>query len=187
MPTDEFQHLRERGLTQESVYRGDVVTVRVDTVALPNGEICNREIVEHPGSVAIVALTPDEQLVMVRQFRYAIGRVTLELPAGTCAFGETPETTARRELREEVGCDAGNLQELGEFYVAPGYGTEVIRLFFATDLKDFGTASPDSDEFLEPARVSLDEAMAMVRDGRIVDAKSIIGLFKLADMRRGVA
>ncbi|MBM3274310.1 MAG: NUDIX hydrolase [Candidatus Sericytochromatia bacterium] len=187
MPTDEFQHLRERGLTQESVYRGDVVKVRVDTVALPNGEIFNREIVEHPGSVAIVALTPDEQLVMVRQFRYAIGRVTLELPAGTCAFGETPETTARRELREEVGCDAGNLQELGEFYVAPGYGTEVIRLFLATDLKDFGAVSPDSDEFLEPARLSLDEAMTMVRDGRIVDAKSIIGLFKLVDMRRGVA
>lgn len=186
MATDEFQHLRERGLTQESVFRGDVVKVRVDTVALPNGEICNREIVEHPGSVAIVALTADDHLLMVRQYRYAIGRVTLELPAGTCAFGETPETTARRELREEVGCEAGKLEELGEFYVVPGYGTELIRLFLATDLSP-AQAAPDADEFLEPAQISLKEAMAMIRDGRILDAKSIIGLFKLADLRRGIA
>ncbi|MBM3267637.1 MAG: NUDIX hydrolase [Candidatus Sericytochromatia bacterium] len=187
MPADEFGHLKERGLTQESVFRGDVVKVRVDTVALPNGEICSREIVEHPGSVAIVALTSDNQLLLVRQFRYAIGRITLELPAGTCAFGESPEDTARRELREEVGCEAGDLEELGEFYVAPGYGTELIRLFLATGLSEAGTTNLDADEFLEPAKVSLDEAMEMVRDGRIVDAKSIIGLLKLADARRTVA
>jgi ADP-ribose pyrophosphatase len=186
MPADEFQHLRERGLTQESVFRGDVVKVRVDTVALPNGEICNREIVEHPGSVAIVALTREDQLLLVRQFRYAIGRITLELPAGTRSFGESPEETARRELREEVGCEAGELTELGEFFVAPGYGTEVIRLFLATGLSEAGAIDLDADEFLEPAKVTIDEAMAMVRDGSIVDAKSIIGLFKLADARRPV-
>ncbi len=187
MSADDFQHLRERGLTQESVFRGDVVKVRVDTVALPNGEICNREIVEHPGSVAIVAITSDEQLLLVRQFRYAIGRITLELPAGTCGFGEAPEDAARRELREEVGCEAGALEHLGEFYVAPGYGTEIIHMYLATGLTEAGATDLDSDEFLEPAKVSLEEAMAMVRDGRIIDAKSIIGLFKLADARRTVA
>lgn len=187
MPTDEYQHLRERGLTQESVFRGETVKVRVDTVALPNGEIGQREIVEHPGSVAIVALTEADEVLLVRQFRYAIGRITLEIPAGTLSFGEQQDAAARRELHEETACQAATWQDLGEFYIAPGYATECIRVYLAQDLSFEGAALLDKDEFLETLRVPIEEALAMVKDGRIIDAKSIIGLTRLAMSRWGNA
>ncbi|MBI6547057.1 MAG: NUDIX hydrolase [Cyanobacteria bacterium NC_groundwater_1444_Ag_S-0.65um_54_12] len=180
MPIDEFEHLRERGLTQESVYRGGLVKVRVDTVALPDGEICNREIIEHPGAVAIVPLTADRQVIMVHQFRYAIERITLELPAGTCKPQEPAEATAKRELLEETGYEAVCWNYLGNFYVAPGYSTELIKLYLATGLTQATVPSGDRDEFLETVQFPLPETLAMIKDGRITDAKSIIGLWWVA-------
>lgn len=175
MTTEEFTHLRERGLTQEAAFRGHLVKVRVDTVALPNGEIAQREIVEHPGAVAVVALTETQRVLLVRQFRYAINAITLELPAGKLELGESPEETCQRELAEETGYQASKLEKLVEFVVAPGYTTERIVLFKATGLTPV-QASGDADEFVETVEVSRDEALAMVRDGRIFDAKTIIGL-----------
>lgn len=175
MTTEEFTHLRERGLTQEAAFRGHLVKVRVDTVALPNGEIAQREIVEHPGAVAVVALTEADRVVLVRQFRYAINAITLELPAGKLELGESPEETCQRELGEETGYHAAKLEKLVEFVVAPGYTTERIVLFKATGLTPV-TATGDADEFVETVEVSREEALAMVRDGRIFDAKTIIGL-----------
>ena len=178
MTTEEFTHLRERGLTQEAAFRGNLVKVRVDTVALPNGETAQREIVEHPGAVAVIPVTDAGTIVLVRQFRYPINRITLELPAGKLELGEEPEATSLRELAEETGLAAAHLERLTEFVVAPGYTTERITLFKATGLTPT-TAVGDADEFVETVEVSLDEALAMVRDGRIFDAKTIIGLLWL--------
>ena len=175
MTTEEFTHLRERGLTQEAAFRGKLVKVRVDTVALPNGEIAQREIVEHPGAVAVVPITAEGRVILVRQFRYPINAITLELPAGKLELGENPEETCQRELAEETGFTATHLSKLTEFVVAPGYTTERITLFKATGLVP-ATAQGDDDEFVETVEVSLEEAQAMVRDGRIFDAKTIIGL-----------
>lgn len=181
MPTDEYQHLRERGLTQESLYRGQILKLRLDTVAMPDGAIANREIVEHPGAVAILPITDDDQIVMVRQFRYAIGRITLEVPAGTCEPQEDAQETARRELREETGCEAASWRYLGEFFVAPGYSTELIRLYEARGLTP--CERPPADDVVESVLVPLPEALAMIEDGRITDAKTIIGLLRLAATR----
>lgn len=175
MTTEEFTHLRERGLTQEAAFRGKLVKVRVDTVALPNGEIAQREIVEHPGAVAIVAVTPEGRVILVRQFRYAINSITLELPAGKLELGESQEDTCRRELVEETGYAAEKLEKLFEFVVAPGYTTERITLYKATGLA-LATAETDEDEFVEVVELPLEEAFAMARDGRIFDAKTLIGL-----------
>ena len=178
MTTEEFTHLRERGLTQEAAFRGNLVKVRVDTVALPNGETAQREIVEHPGAVAVVPMTDDGKVVLVRQFRYPINRITLELPAGKLELGEQPEATCMRELAEETGLKAEHLSKLTEFVVAPGYTTERITLYKATGLTPT-TAALDEDEFVETVEVPFDEALAMVRDGRIFDAKTMIGLMWL--------
>lgn len=178
MTTEEYTHLRERGLTQEAAFRGALVKVRVDTVALPNGETAQREIVEHPGAVAVIPLTAEGRIVLVRQFRYPINQITLELPAGKLELGETPEATCLRELAEETGFTASQLEKLTEFVVAPGYSTERITLFKAKGLTPASVAR-DEDEFLETVEVTLDEALAMVRDGRIFDAKTMIGLMWL--------
>jgi len=176
--TEEYTHLRERGLTQEAAFRGQLVKVRVDTVALPNGETAQREIVEHPGAVAVVPITADGRILLVRQFRYPINQFTLELPAGKLELGEKPEETCLRELAEETGFTASNLERLTEFVVTPGYSTERITLFKATGLAS-SPAPRDPDEFIESVEVTVEEALAMVRDGRIVDAKTIIGLLWL--------
>lgn len=178
MTTEDFTHLRERGLTQEAAFRGTLVKVRVDTVALPNGETAQREIVEHPGAVAVIPMTTEGKIVLVRQFRYPINRITLELPAGKLELGEQPEATCLRELAEETGLTAERLEKLTEFVVAPGYTTERITLYKATDLKPM-RAAHDEDEFIETVELTYDEALAMVRDGRIFDAKTIIGLLWL--------
>ncbi|MNY02032.1 ADP-ribose pyrophosphatase [compost metagenome] len=171
----EFQHLVERGLTQESVYRGKLLKIRVDTVALPDGEIANREIVEHPGAVAVVPLTDDGQVVLVRQFRYPINRITLEIPAGKLEFGEEPEATCRRELAEETGLAAASLEKLTEIVVAPGYSSERLTLYKATGLTPTD-AKPDGDEFIETVKLPLAEVHAMIKRGEIQDAKTIVAL-----------
>lgn len=173
--SDDEAHLRERGLTQESVFRGNLLKIRVDTVCLPNGEMATREIVEHPGAAAMVPLDAQGHVVLVRQFRYACGRVTLEIPAGTLGWGETPEQAADRELIEEIGMKSARLELLGECMVAPGYSTERICIFLARDLApEPGQTMPD--EFLEVVQIPLQQAIAMAKDGRIKDAKSVIGL-----------
>jgi ADP-ribose pyrophosphatase len=176
----DFSHLRERGLTQEIVFRGNLLRIRVDTVALPNGEIANREIVEHPGAVAVVALTTDEQVLMVRQFRYAVGGCSLELPAGCLDHvGEEVEAAAVRELSEETGYEAESLVYLGRFHSSPGFSSEVTHLFAARGLRAVRAAHTDADEFVELAPVPLADALEMIRRGEIADAKTIVGLLWL--------
>jgi ADP-ribose pyrophosphatase len=157
------------------VHAGPKLVLRVATVRLPNGRTTEREIVQHRGAAAIVARDGDGTVVLTAQYRTAVGRDLVELPAGTLEEGEDPEACARRELREETGFTARRWRKLGVFYPAPGYTTELIHLYLATDLAP-GRQSPDDAGRVAVRRLGLAEALRMVEEGTIVDAKTIIGL-----------
>lgn len=177
--------LIETRVRSEVIHRGGYLTFRVDTVADAQGSEHQRDVVEHPGAVAIVALAGADVL-LVRQFRTPVGRICLEIPAGTLdrrADGsiEDPETAAPRELAEETGHRAGVWRLLGRFYTAPGFADEEMHLFIATELEAIpGYAGPDTDERLHALRVPWRRAVEMAEEGLIDDAKSLLGLFWLA-------
>jgi ADP-ribose pyrophosphatase len=173
--------MQETTLHTEQIYKGRVVNLVVLDVRLPNGEESKRELIRHPGAVAIVALDEARNVLLVRQYRIAAGRVLREIPAGTLEPDEPPLDCAVRELQEETGYRPGKLEALGGMYVAPGYTTEYIHVFLATDLSESRLAA-DSDEFIEVDRVPLADAVGMIERGEIVDGKSIIGLLKVARM-----
>ena len=175
--------LYEKTLEQETLYEGLIVNVRMDAAELPNGKRVRREVVEHPGGVTVAALTPDGELLFVRQFRYPYGEVLLEIPAGKLEKGEDPRDCGIRELKEETGAEAGIFESLGIFYPSPGYSGEKIYMFLARDLV-FGEARPDEDEFLDMERISLDRAADMVLSGEIPDGKTMAAVLKVAEMRR---
>jgi ADP-ribose pyrophosphatase len=177
--TNKDQHLIEKEQTDERVYDGKLVKLHVQTVQLPNGEISKREIVKHPGAVAVVALSADEKVYMIRQFRKPADRVLLEIPAGTLKHNEDPKLAAIRELQEEIGFRPDKIERIGGIWVAPGYTTEYIHLYLARDLvKD--PLNLDSDEFVETVVFSLPDAMEKALNGEIEDAKTITGLLLTA-------
>jgi len=149
---------------------------------LPDGSTTTREIIGTPGAVAIVPLTDDGQVRMVRQYRSASGKFLLELPAGTLEPGEPPEQAAPRELAEETGDLATHWQRLVGFYTMPGICDEYIHLFLATGLMP-GQTNHEVDEFIEVVTLPLDEALAMVHSGEIRDAKTIIGLLMVSEIK----
>ena len=166
----------EEVLQSDELYRGRKIGLRLDRVRLADGRETTRDIVFHPGAVAIVPLLPDGRVVLIRQYRHATGEVLLELPAGTRDQpGEAPIDTAARELIEETGYRAGKLTPLAEFYTAPGFCNELMHLFVATDLTVGDQALMD-DEAIGVEIVTLDAARARIVDGSIRDAKTIIGL-----------
>ncbi|NDJ60244.1 MAG: NUDIX hydrolase [Chloroflexi bacterium] len=171
--------MEETTVNTTEIYAGRIVNLVVLDVALPDGAPAKRELVRHPGAVAIIAVDADLQVLLVRQFRIAAGVVLREIPAGTLEPGEAPLICAERELREETGYRPGKLEPMGGIYVAPGYTTEYIHLFYATDLSEDPLAQ-DADEFIEVDRVPFTEALAMIERGDIVDGKSITGLLRVA-------
>ena len=170
--------MEERTLSSARVWTGRRIGVRVDEVERSDGHRTTREIVEHPGAVAMLAWDGD-RLALVRQWRHATGQVLLEIPAGTLEPGEQPAETARRELAEEVGLAAATWVEGPRFYTAPGFCTELMHLYLATGLAE-ASADADADELLEPSWLALPDALASIDDGRIIDAKSIVGIGWLA-------
>ena len=144
--------LFEETVESRVIFRGEIVTLREDTARLENGALASREVVEHPDGVCILPMEADGTVYTVRQFRYPFGEVTEELPAGKMDRGETHEAAARRELSEEVGCEAGELLYLGELLVSPGYSTEAIHMYLARELTH-GAQHLDEDEFLEELQV----------------------------------
>jgi ADP-ribose pyrophosphatase len=154
------------------IYPGRAFTVRSDTLRLPDGRETNLDIVEHVGSVIILPLEEDGHLLFVRQYRHAAGLELLELPAGTLDEGEAPEECAKRELREETGMAAGRMEFLGGFYLAPGYSTEYMHVYLATDLFN-DPLEADADEFLTVERIPVAEALKMGEKGEFPDAKSL--------------
>jgi len=162
-------------LQSEIVYPGRAFTVRRDTLRLPDGRQAMLDIVEHIGSVVIVPVDADGNLLFVRQYRHAAGLDLLELPAGTLNEGEASDACAHREIREETGMAAGSLEYLGGFYLAPGYSTENMHVYLATDLH-LDPLNADEDEFLTVERIPLVTALAMARQGEIPDAKSLAAI-----------
>lgn len=158
----------------ETVYEGRLLTVRVDTVRLPDGREATRDIVQHPGAVAMVPLIGDE-VVMVRQWRQPLARVMLEIPAGTLTPGEAPEDCAARELAEEIGYVPGRLTHLASVGLAPGYSSEVIHIYLAEGLTPH-RESPDDDEILTPERLPLAEVARRCAAGEVDDAKTVVGV-----------
>lgn len=168
-------NIEETITSTRRIYDGRVINLRLDTVLMPDGKMSQREIVEHRGAVAMIPLHADKTVVLVRQFRRPVAAAMLEIPAGTRDAQEDIELCARRELAEEVNLSAGRMVKLFHSYVAPGYSTEVIHTFLALDLTPT-VGHTDEDEFLEVVRLPLDEAIAKISHGEIIDSKTISGL-----------
>jgi ADP-ribose pyrophosphatase len=158
-----------------NIYEGKVLNVAVEMVTLPNGAIKKREVVRHPGAAAMVPLLEDGKVVLVKQYRHAIGKFIWEIPAGTLEPGEEPVACAQRELGEEIGYEAGRLEKITEILPAPGYTDERIHIFLATELKAVPQNLED-DEVLDVEPVALEKAVEMIRSEEIQDAKSIAGI-----------
>jgi ADP-ribose pyrophosphatase len=171
--------LTEKTLDSQLVYEGGFIKVRRDNVELPDGSPAWREYLRHPGAVAILALTDDGQLVLERQYRYAPGRVFLEIPAGKIDPGEPREACARRELLEETGMTAESWVYLGTAHPCIGYSDEQISYYVARGLSS-GERQLDEGEFLEVVHLPLEEALAKSLSGDICDSKSVVGLYWLS-------
>jgi len=177
---NEDKNLIEKEISSEKVFDGVLLHVRKDEVELPNGHKSVREWIKHPGASSVIPLLPDNQIILVKQFRYPVGQVTLEVPAGKLdAEGEDPLVCAERELSEETGYTAGKIWKLTTIATTVGFSNEMIHLYAATDLKP-GKQHPDDDEFINTVKVPLTAAMQLVESGKIIDAKSIISILLLA-------
>jgi len=162
----------------EVIFPGRAFTIRRDTVRLPDGRETRLDIVEHVGSVIIIPMDAKGNLLFVRQYRHAAGLDMLELPAGTLNEGESPEACAHREVREETGLAADHLEHLGGFYLAPGYSTEYMNVYMATDLRQ-DPLTPDADEILSVETIPVEKALELAQEGRIPDGKTLAALFLL--------
>lgn len=172
----------ETPLRQERLYDGKIIRLRRDVARLPNGGEALREVVEHPGGVSILALDAQDNVLLVRQYRYAQQQELLELPAGKREYGEDPRACGIRELEEETGYVAGRFQLLATVLPTPAYCTEVIYVYLATQLQ--ATAQRlDADEFLSVERVPFAKAVDMVLSGELTDAKTQVGILKYAALR----
>jgi ADP-ribose pyrophosphatase len=161
------------------VFDGRVFSVQVETLMLPKGGRLNAEIVRHPGSVVIIPVTPEGRIILVRQYRPAIGRWAWELPAGSLESGENIESAARRECQEEIALVPGRLEKLGSFFPTPGYCDEEMNFYRATELREPASdepAQPDEDEDIEAKPFGLDEIRRMIDAGEIIDLKTVAGL-----------
>ena len=177
--TEPHDLLTETVLASEQVFSGSRINVRVDEVAMADGRQARREVVEHPDAVVVLAIRDDGMIAFVRQWRHPTGKPLLELPAGRIDPGETPEQTARRELREEVGLDPGRLDFARGFFVAPGFADEFLHGFIARDCVE-SPLEADEDEELIVEWMQLGDAIELVEAGEIIDAKSVILLQHLA-------
>jgi ADP-ribose pyrophosphatase len=174
--------LKEHFVSGEAVFDGKLLKVHRDVVRLPDGTCATREFIRHPGAVAVVPLFEDGRVLLVRQFRYPHGRDFIEVPAGKLEPGEPKLDTAKRELLEETGYAAAEWTRFGVIHTAIAYTDEGIELFVARKLTRQGAARPEAGEFMENAIMPFGEALAMARDGRITDAKTVASLLWVKDL-----
>lgn len=169
--------LYEKKLSSEQIFDGKVVKLFVDKVELPDGKEAIREIVRHPGAVCVIPVTDDNEVIMVRQYRYAFETEMLEIPAGKLEPGEDPFDAVKRELEEESGVVANKIEYLGEIFTTVAIFDEKIHTYLATEL-EFKSSHPDEDEFLEIEKIPLDILVDMVMNGKIRDSKTQIAILK---------
>jgi ADP-ribose pyrophosphatase len=176
--------MAEKTLSSQLIYEGRAVKLRVDTVEMPSGRKTTREIVEHGECVAVVPIDAEGNVLLVSQFRKAIEKELLEIPAGGIESGEDPVTTVRRELREEIGYLPRKVDRLGGFYSTPGYCTEYLYLYLATDLVPSQLHAEDTDN-ISLVRVPVSQVLSLITSGAICDAKSIAGLLTFLEYDKG--
>jgi ADP-ribose pyrophosphatase len=162
-------------LKRDEIYRGVVVNLRVDSIRLPSGRTAVREVIHHPGGVVVLPVLDDGRIVLVRQFRYALGKFILELPAGKLDLGKPPMETIRIELEEEAGCRAGSIRPLFDIYTTPGICDEVIHCFVADGLTPVDRR-PEEGEHMTVEAYTPQECIRMIEAGEIPDAKTIVGI-----------
>ncbi|MEF3328051.1 NUDIX hydrolase [Oceanobacillus oncorhynchi] len=168
-----MQRFEEKTMTSKKIFEGNIIDIQLDEVRLPNGETAQRELVYHPGAVAIIPITPDNKIVLVEQYRKPLERTLVEIPAGKLEQNENPLTAAVRELEEETGYTTTNLSQVTSFYTSPGFANELVYVYVTNDLiKMENPPAGDDDEFVEIMEVTLDEAKDLVEKGRIQDAKT---------------
>lgn len=165
---------KEITVNSEKVFEGKVINLRVDTVELPNKKYAKREIVEHRGAVGILAIDNNE-IILIKQYRKAVEDYLYEIPAGKLEINEDPLNCANRELIEETGYCPNKIEKLTEFYTSPGFSNEKIYLYKATDLKQVGN-NLDEDEFIEVIKISFDKAKELIKQNKIIDAKTIVAI-----------
>lgn len=173
---------QSRLVSRRRAFEGRVLTVDVDEIVQPDGVTCIREVIRHGGSVAVLPVRPGGGIVLVRQFRHAVGRPVWELCAGLLERGEAPEGAARREMEEETGLSGGTVEPVVSFHASPGYSEEIIHLFRATG-QLAGPPRPDGEERIEVREFAFDEVRKMATDGRIHDGKTLIGVLLEAERR----
>lgn len=167
----------------QGIFSGNIINVHTDKITLVDGTEAVREVVDHPGGVAIVSLTDNNEIILVRQFRYPYKETIYEIPAGKLESGENPREAGIREFSEECGATAESFEPLGEIYPTPGYCGEIIRLFYATGLT-FGKQNLDDDEYLDVVKMPFGECVSKIMNGEIKDAKTIIGILKLKELMK---
>ncbi|MDD3520078.1 MAG: NUDIX hydrolase [Actinomycetota bacterium] len=174
------EKLIEKKINSKAVFSGKIIKVYFDEILLPNDKKATREKVCHPGAVAVVPVNENNEIILIRQYRYPVEEVLIEIPAGKLDKDELPVKCAERELQEEVGAIGGKLMHLTSFLTTPGFSNELLHLFIALDFKKREN-NPDDDEFLQIIKVPLDKCLSWIYDGKIKDAKSIIGILMARD------
>lgn len=172
-----MDHLKEKTLSSKEIYKGNIIQVSIEEVQLPNGKTSKREIVKHPGAVAIIALTSEKKLVLVRQYRKPLDMVIYEIPAGKLELGEEPFHCVERELEEETGYRSDSIKHIQSFYTSPGFADEIVHLYFTDELEKLeNSAGLDDDEFLDLIEVTIDEAEKLIEENKIYDAKTVFAV-----------
>lgn len=171
--------LIEKKLTSKNVFDGRLLHVFSDEIELPNGGKSVREYIRHQGAVCVVPVTDKNEIIAVRQYRYPIGRITIEIPAGKLDRGEKPLEAAKRELSEETGVESADIQYIGGLYPSVAYTDEIIHMYMAKNLK-YGEMHTDEDEFLDVIKIPIDEFVKKIMDGEIMDSKTQAAVLKVA-------
>ncbi|KAB2333756.1 NUDIX domain-containing protein [Bacillus mesophilum] len=172
--------LEEKTIKTESIFNGRIISLQVDDVELPNGKQAKRELIKHPGAVAVLAVTDDQKIIMVEQYRKALEKTIVEIPAGKLEQGEDPQECAKRELEEETGYEAAEWSLLTSFYTSPGFADEIVHLYIAKGLtQKENSAELDEDEFVNLMELTLAEAEQLVDEQRIYDAKTAYAVLYL--------
>ena len=170
-------NLEEKTVHIQPIFTGKVISLQVEDVILPNGNISKREVVKHPGAVAVIAQTKEKKIILVEQYRKALERTIIEIPAGKLELNEKPDTCAIRELEEETGYRCDSVKQIQKFYTSPGFADELIYIFEAANVKKVENGlAKDEDEFVHLLEVSLEEAEKLIAEEKIIDAKTVFAI-----------